>query len=150
ASGAPINITSNGAAPGYTVTGIGGAQLNRMITGSEDVAPRVVFTCNPNLSHGDKTIDRFFDTSCFAPAQKGSNGMDSGYNQLRGSGLVEWSATIMKNVKLSEKGARLQLRLEAYNVFNHAEWGGVNTVAQFNAAGVLINTPTQLGGTGGR
>ena len=26
----------------------------------------------------------------------------------------------MKNVKLGEKGQRLQLRLEAYNVFNHA------------------------------
>jgi len=143
ASGAPVNVT-------YSVTGIAGPQLNRMITGSEDVAPRPVFTCNPNLAHGDKTIDQFFNTSCFAPAQKGSYGMDSGLDQMRGPGLVDWSATIMKNVKLSEKGARLQLRLEAYNVFNHTEWGGVNTVAQFNAAGVLINRSTQLGGTGGR
>src|SRR5205085_8017378 len=86
-SGAPVNIVSSGITAGYTVTGIGASQLNRMITGSEDVAPRVVFTCNPNLPHGDKTIDQFFDTSCFAPAPKGSKGMDSGYNQMHGPGI---------------------------------------------------------------
>jgi hypothetical protein len=142
-SGAPVNVT-------YTVTGIAGPQLNRMITGSEDVAPRVIFTCNPNLSHGDKTIDQFFNTSCFAPAQKGSNGMDSGLDQMRGPGLQQWDMTVLKNIQMGEKGPRLQLRLEAYNAFNHTEWGGVNTVAQFNAAGALINKSTQLGGTGGR
>ena len=45
---------------------------------------------------------------------------------------------------------RSQLRLETYNVFNTTQWGGVNTTANFNAAGVITNLPTQLGGTGGR
>src|SRR5262249_3976861 len=40
-SGAPVNV-------GYSVSGIAGTTLNRMITGSEDVAPRVLLTCNPN------------------------------------------------------------------------------------------------------
>ena len=61
ASGAPTNVS-------YSVSGIGATTLNREITGSEDVAPRVVLTCNPNQSHGDRNIDAFINTSCFAPA----------------------------------------------------------------------------------
>ena len=37
-----------------------------------------------------------------------------------------------------------------YNAFNHTEWGTFNTALQFNAAGQVVNLPTQLGGTGGR
>ena len=142
-SGAPINVT-------YTQTGVGAAQLNRQITGSEDIAPRVVFTCNPNLSSSERTPDRFFNTSCFGLAQKGSQGMDSGLNRLRGPGLHQWDMSIFKNIKLGEGDRRLQLRLEGYNVFNHTQWGTVNAVANFNAAGVVTNLPTQLGGAGGR
>ena len=142
-SGAPINVT-------YTQTGVGAAQLNRQITGSEDIAPRIVFTCNPNLSKSERTVDRFFNTSCFQMAAKGSQQMDSGLNRLRGPGLNQWDMSIFKNIPLGEGDRRLQLRLETYNVFNHTQWGSVNTTANFNAAGVITNIPTQLGGTGGR
>jgi hypothetical protein len=140
--GAPIT-------PTYSISGIGGTQLNRMITGSEDIAPRITFTCTPNESRGDRNIDAFFNTSCFAPSAKGSVALDSGYNRLRGPGLQQWDMSLYKNLSIKEK-ARIQLRLEAYNAFNHTEWGGVNTAAIFNSAGTLINLPTQLGGTGGR
>jgi hypothetical protein len=142
ASGAPTNVS-------YSVSGIGATTLNREITGSEDVAPRVVFTCNPNLSHSDKSINAFVNTSCFAPAQKGSIGLDSGYDRLRGPGLQQWDMSLFKNVSIREK-ARFQLRLEAYNAFNHTEWGSFNSSITFNSAGQIINLPTQLGGTGGR
>ena len=142
-SGAPVNVT-------YSISGVGAAQLNRQITGSEDVAPRVVMTCNPNLSSGDKTIDAFINTSCFAPAQKGSTQMDSGLNRIVGPGLQNWDMNLFKNVSFGEKRPSIQLRLEAFNAFNHTEWGSVNTVAQFNAAGKIANLPAQLGGTGGR
>lgn len=141
-SGAPINVT-------YGVSGVSPTLLNREITGSEDIAPRVVFTCNPNLSGGDRNIDEFLNTSCFAPAPKGSIGLDSGYDRLRGPGLQQWDMSLFKNISIKEK-ARLQLRLEAYNAFNHTEWGGVNSTITFNSAGKIINLPTQLGGTGGR
>ena len=63
--GAPVNVS-------YSVSGIGATALNRTITGSEDLAPRVVLTCNPNLSKGDRNLDTFINTKCFAPAAKGS------------------------------------------------------------------------------
>ena len=139
-SGAPVNVT-------YGVSGVAGTTLNRMITGSEDVAPRVVFTCNPNVSG---SIDAFVNTSCFAPAQKGSVGLDSGYDRLRGPGLQNWDMSLFKNVSIKEGRAHIQLRLEAYNAFNHTEWGSFNNAITFNAAGKIANLPTQLGGTGGR
>jgi hypothetical protein len=139
-SGAPVNVS-------YSVSGVGATLLNREITGSEDVAPRVELTCNPNV-HG--SINAFINTSCFAPAPKGSIGLDSGYDRLRGPGLQNWDMSLFKNVSIKEGRARIQLRLEAYNAFNHAEWGSFNNSITFNSAGKIINLPTQLGGTGGR
>jgi len=139
-SGAPVNVT-------YAVSGVAATTLNRMITGSEDVAPRVVFTCNPGQSG---SIDAFVNTSCFAPAQKGSVGLDSGYDRLRGPGLQNWDMSLFKNIAIKEGRARIQLRLEAFNAFNHAEWGSFNSAITFNAANQIANLPTQVGGTGGR
>src|SRR6185369_1950577 len=52
-SGAPTNVTfSSLITPTGTLTG---AALNRAITGSEDVAPRVRFTCDPKLAHDEKS-----------------------------------------------------------------------------------------------
>ena len=139
-SGAPTNVT-------YSVTGVGSTTLNREITGSEDVAPRVVLTCNP--ISGSQSIYAFINASCFAPAQKGSIGIDSGWDRLRGPGLDNWDMSLFKNISIKEK-AHIQLRLEAFNAFNHTEWGAFNTSLQFNTAGQIVNLPTQLGGAGGR
>ncbi|MBV8905278.1 MAG: hypothetical protein JOZ22_16745, partial [Acidobacteriia bacterium] len=141
-TGAPVT-------PMYGVSGIGSTTLNQEITGSADVAPRVVLSCDPNLSRGSRGINEFINTSCFAPAQKGSIALDSGYNPVFGPGINQWDMSLYKNIPVKER-FRAQLRLEAYNAFNHTEWGTVNTTALFNTAGQLINLPTQLGGTGGR
>ncbi len=141
-TGAPINVT-------YGVSGVSAPILNATTTGSPDLAPRVVMTCNPNLSRGDRNINQFIDTSCFAPAPKGSVGMDSGYNRITGPGINQWDMSLFKNVAIKER-LRVQLRLEAYNAFNHTEWGGINSTILFNSAGKIINLPSQFGGTGGR
>ena len=57
--------------------------------------------------------------------------------------------SLFKNISIKER-MRAQLRLEGFNAFNHTEWGSFNTAITFNAAGKIINLPTQLGGTGGR
>ncbi|HTA43261.1 MAG TPA: carboxypeptidase regulatory-like domain-containing protein [Bryobacteraceae bacterium] len=143
-SGAPINVT-------YSVTGIGTAVLNRETTGSEDFGPRIVFTCNPNMGYGDRNLNEFVNTSCFGPAPKGSIGLDSGYDRLRGPGLQNWDMSLFKNISIKER-ARIQLRLEAFDVFNHAEWATINSTAQFasTTSSKIVNLPTQFGGGGGR
>jgi hypothetical protein len=138
--GAPVNLTYQGAT----------TQLNRTITGSEDNAPRLVLNCNPNLPRDTRNINAYIDTNCVGPALKGSTQNDSGLNRLRGPGINQWDMNLFKNIKLGADGARrLQLRLEAYNAFNHTQWATFNGSAQFNAAGKVSNLPTQLGGTGG-
>jgi len=140
--GAPVNVS-------YSVTGVSGAVLNREITGSEDIAPRVMLTCNPNSGGGN--LNAFINTSCFAPAAKGSVGIDSGFDRIRGPGLNQWDMSLFKKIAFGKEEARyLQLRLEAFNAFNHAEWNTFNTSVQFNAAGQIVNLPNTLGGNGGR
>jgi hypothetical protein len=53
--------------------------------------------------------------------------------------------SLFKNIQMGER-VRAQLRLEAYNVFNHTQWAGFNNTVQFNAAGQVVNLPTQTGG----
>lgn len=125
----------------------GPAQLNRMITGGEDRAPRPVMTCNPNLSRSDRNINEFINTSCFSPASKGSLGMDSDYDNITSPGTNQWDMSLYKNVSIREK-ARIQLRLEAFNAFNPTEWGGVTSAILFDSAGTVKNLPSQLGGGG--
>jgi hypothetical protein len=140
--GAPTTVT-------YSVSGIGGQALNRMITGSEDVAPRVVLTCDPNLPRGERTIERWIDTSCFAPAAVGSTGNDSGLNTIRGPGLNNWDISIFKKFQYGENVQQyLQLRLEMFNAFNHTNWGGFNTNVQFDPMGDVVNLPSQVGRNG--
>ncbi len=152
--GAPVNVTYSYSCPAGSNPSLcpsGAPALNRLITGSEDVAPRVVMTCNPNLSWGDRSITRFINTSCFAPAQKGSVGADSGFDRLRGPGLANWDMSLFKNVSWgSDHVQRVQLRLEAYNAPNHTEWASFNSTLQFNQAGQIVNLPSSSGGTGGR
>jgi hypothetical protein len=143
--GSPVNIT-------YSVTNVSAATLNRETTGSEDVAPRVGFSCNPNGSGGGGLYS-FVNTSCFTPApiRDPSFGNDSGNNRLRGPGLNNWDMSLFKNIQWGkETSRRIQLRLEAFNAPNHVEWATFNAAAQFNAAGQIVNLPTAVGGTGGR
>lgn len=144
-SGSPTMIS-------YTVQGVGAQPLNRMITGSETQAPRVVITGNPNLSPGDRKLERFIDGTAFAPAPKGSVGLDSSMNPVRGPGINNWDISVLKKIAFSRRSEQrfIQLRLEMFNAFNHTQWSGFNPVAQFNSAGKITNLPTALGGGGGR
>src|SRR5206468_4146469 len=83
---------------GYAVQGIGGATLNRRITGNEGWSPRPVLSCDPNLAKGERTLSAFINTSCFHPAAVGSTGMDSAIRPIRGPGLENWDMSIFKNI----------------------------------------------------
>ncbi len=136
----------------YTLTQTGNPERNRRITGSEDMAPRVVLTCNPNLPHDERDLLRYIDVSCVQPAPKGSTGMDSGINTVRGPGLHTWDVSLFKKFQLGAESARyLQLRVETFNLFNHTQWGTMNSVAQFDrTTGALVNaaSPTNRDGFG--
>jgi hypothetical protein len=137
--GFPSNITVN-------FTGIGG-ELNRVYTGSENVAPRVVLTGDPGAK---KQIDAWIDTSVFRPPQVGSSGLESARYVVRRPGINNWDLSVFKNFNFTE-ATFLQLRFEAFNAFNHTQFSDFNRTIQFDPrTGALTNLPTSLGGGGGR
>lgn len=133
---------------GYSIRGEGGAVTNRRITGSETWGPRVVIRGNPRLD--DRKIDAFINTSVFAPAVRGSVGIDSGQRPIRRPGINNWDISVFKNFPfLGEEGRYLQLRLEMFNAWNHTQFTDFNRGVQFDAAGNITNLPTSRGGGGG-
>jgi hypothetical protein len=112
-----------------------------------------VLTCDPNKSRGDRTIDAYMNVNCFAPAPVGSIGNDSGVNTIRGPGLQNWDVSLFKKFQYGEDRNRyIQLRVQAYNVFNHTNWQTLNTAATFSpTTGALANaanTTTNINGFG--
>ena len=117
-------------------------------TGSADGA-RINVLCNPNIDSGQKTFYHQFDTSCFSAPPPCSFSNESlscfgngGTNYLLGPGWTNFDMTMAKRIPLGKNERRsLNLRAEAFNVFNHSEFNGMNTSEQFNlATGALITT----------
>ena len=89
----------------------------------------------PNLagdpSLNDPSPDRWFNTSAFAVPPFGSFG-NAGRNILEGPGYQNVNLGLLKHVRLSEE-ARLQLRAEAFNLFNRPN---------FNLPDAFVGSPT--------
>jgi hypothetical protein len=63
----------------------------------------------------------WFDTSCFPIPPVGYFG-NSGPTVLNGPGLDNWDIGIQKSFSLLREGARLQVRTEMFNAWNHAQF----------------------------
>jgi hypothetical protein len=75
---------------------------------------------NPNLSRGERTIDRWFDTEAIQNATPGRFG-NAGKGIIQGSGVNNWDVNLAKNFHFTERH-RLQFRAELFNAFNHAQF----------------------------
>ena len=62
-----------------------------------------------------------------------------GRNVMPLPGTNNWDLSLYKSFRIGER-LNSQLRLETYNTFNHTQFGGLNTNAQFNSSGQMINT----------
>jgi len=80
---------------------------------------------NPNLSHGDKTFSRQFNTAAFSVPPENVRG-DSGFGSVRGPGQNRADISLAKTFPLYES-VHLEFRADAFNAFNHTNWNGVNT-----------------------
>ncbi|HUM06116.1 MAG TPA: carboxypeptidase-like regulatory domain-containing protein [Terriglobales bacterium] len=80
---------------------------------------------NPNLSHGEKSFSRQFDTSKFSVPDMNVRG-NSGFGTVRGPGQNRIDLSLAKTFSLYEN-LHLEFRADAFNAFNHSNWSGVNT-----------------------
>jgi outer membrane receptor protein involved in Fe transport len=80
----------------------------------------LVAGCNPSGGF-TKSINEWFNTSCFTQPLSGQFG-DSGRNIIRGPGINNWDMGVGKDFKFTERVA-FQFRAEAFNLFNHTQYG---------------------------
>lgn len=80
---------------------------------------------NPNISHGDKSFYRQFNTSVFSVPAENVRG-NSGLGTVRGPGQNRADLSLAKTFTLYE-GLHLEFRADAFNTFNHANWNSMVT-----------------------
>ena len=84
-------------------------------------AQRADVVGDPALPSSERTLTRWFDTDAFGQPASFTFG-NSRRGILRGDGVVNFDVSLAKSVALG--GARtLQLRVEAFNAFNHPNFG---------------------------
>ena len=119
-SGLPLTATSSlGNDPG----GLG-------FLGPSAAGPRPDQACNPNSSgNAPRQLTKWFDTSCFNEVPLGQvRPGNAGRGTIRGPGLQRWDTSLFKNFRFpGTEQTKLQLRGEAFNVFNHTNYNAVNT-----------------------
>ncbi|MGH9436714.1 MAG: carboxypeptidase regulatory-like domain-containing protein [Terriglobia bacterium] len=139
-SGTPFGVNLD-------VAGVSG--LN--ITGTPSWGPAPVCIGDPSAGISGSPFNRI-NASAFAVPAVGSIGLGCSRNFMYGPGISDWDVSLQKNIPLTER-VRLELRGEAFNIFNHTQFSGVqNTIdfsglnspvvtnLPFNANGVLVNT----------
>ncbi len=126
--GGSMNRVADAAVGGWEWTGIGTFQkgfpfsvlasdLNGLLM---TPIQRANLTGNPNSGFHKSTAE-WFDTSVFSQPLAGQFG-NSGRNILREPGISNWDMGLVKYFALTER-AKLQLRAETFNTFNHTQWG---------------------------
>jgi hypothetical protein len=91
-----------------------------------------------NLPEGQRTIDRWFDLTAFAPAAAFTFG-NAGRGILIGPGMFSVNLNIMREFLFGER-YRLQFRTQMYNAFNRANFGNPNAAIGSPNAGQINST----------
>jgi hypothetical protein len=120
---------------------------NAILTGSltEGSRPIVVPGCNPYTHSGSWTS--YINPACFEPALPGSLGLESGINYLNAPGGINFDMALQKEFAVIREGKlRFQFRVDAFNVFNHTIFTGVNSSLSFlpypaSSGGVISGFP---------
>jgi hypothetical protein len=106
---------------GFPLTPLAGTDVAN--TGTGQWRPDRI--CNGALPTGQRTVDHWFDTSCFtntpleALIAAGTPRFgNSGRSIIDGPGLQNWDLGLIKHFPLRE-GLKLEFRAEAFNAFNH-------------------------------
>ena len=103
-------------------------------TGGIFVRPNLVPGQTWQLSGSDQTTAHWFNTAAFVAPPTGQFG-NVGKNTIIGPGMTNFDFVVSREISIRE-GFRLQLRGEAFNIFNHSN---------YNVVGRIINSPATFG-----
>jgi Carboxypeptidase regulatory-like domain/TonB-dependent Receptor Plug Domain len=114
-----------------TFTTVSGADL----TGGGD-GQRVNVVGEASANAG--TFYRWFNPAAFALPGLNDPGNAGKFN-VRQPGVANWDMAISKRFLIASEKRFLQFRWEAYNVFNHTQYNGINAAARFDNSGNQTN-----------
>jgi hypothetical protein len=141
-SGVTTFSTGQPFTPGVNIAGAGtdlaSGLLNNTVTGmplftgsyTESARIGIVPGCNPNTASGNP-YNRI-NARCFTSPVPGSLGLESGQNFLTAPGLANWDFSLQKVFTIKER-LRTQFRVDAFNLFNHPQFTGINNILNFSA-----------------
>jgi hypothetical protein len=106
---------------GFPLTPITGEPISGADAGSLIATDRPNRVCDGNLPVGQRTPERWFDTSCF-PANNAGEFGNSGRGIITSPGIKDWDLSLFKDFRIKEQ-TRLQFRAESFNTFNNVNFG---------------------------
>ncbi len=136
---------------------LGGWQTNGILTAQSGLPfSAVLQTSTTNTGTGSRpdvagtpvyphTLQHWFDPSAFSTPAPYTYG-NAGRNTLVGPGRVNWDMSLFKNFVIHEQ-MRVEFRAEAFNVFNHPQFGLPNASignAQVGSITSTVGNPRQL------
>ena len=117
-SGLPVTLVNYG---DNSLLGAEPNGINNYGVDQPDVAPGSL-----NLNHNPRNGQAYFNAALFSNNALGTPG-DASRRYFHGPGMANFDMAILKNVRLTESKS-LQFRIEAFNVFNHAQFFGPQAV----------------------
>ena len=112
------------------------------LTGTGNDRPDQIMA-NSGLSAGQRSPNRYFNTNAFVPNAIGKFG-NVGYNAMTGPGAVTFNTGLFKNFSIRERQS-LQLRGEAFNLFNHPNVGNPDPTLNSPTFGqILTASPARI------
>jgi hypothetical protein len=104
---------------------------------------RPLLLCDPN-ANAPHTVAQWYNTACFAP--QSATGVpnvagDAGRGIVNGPPTKRVDFTMSKNIRFGGEGSnlKLQLRAEAFNVFNHTNFRGLSTARNLATFGQVTS-----------
>jgi outer membrane receptor protein involved in Fe transport len=94
-------------------------------------------TGSGKLSH--PTIAQWFDTSAFVDHEQEGTYGNSGINPLHGDDQIQLDSSLEKKFALVE-GAQLEFRVDAFNTFNHPDFGTPDSFVGDGGEGQITST----------
>jgi len=131
-----VTTMASGLPQGISMGTVSGVDLSG---GGDGTRANVI--ARPQLSHGARTFDRWFNTAAFVmpalPDKTDPNNpiVDPGNASvfpIRGPGQNNWDITLTKKFPLKSERRSFMFRAEFYNAFNHTQFSAIDTSATFD------------------
>lgn len=138
-------------------TGTTGANPAPNMTGSAEGA-RMIILGDPMIDPGQRNFFHAYNTDAFRPPIpcSATNKSMSCFGNAGGNAYMfqpttmqNWDVTLAKRIPVGGERRAFIFRAEAYNIFNHTQWSGINTSPTFDwpsfQKGQIVQSNVQFG-----